>query len=190
MSEGHSMIIAIIIATILSIFSAAAAGDLQPAVRGDQRVTVEAPPPPSRWPSSFRAFDCAWVEAELVARDVKPRVVAFLVPTAEGESHCCPFIQGQDRTDADCNVTHIASPPPHHRGDTGLFMINVVHYKTTRGLACPKYTCVQDVLRLDIGMQFDVMLELYAKCGVKPWDAPYYGCSPDWPFNYPESEAL
>jgi hypothetical protein len=110
-------------------------------------------------------------------------VIAFLVPTAKGESHCCPFIVGQDRTDADCTVTHIAAGPPFHRSDTGLFMINGVHYKTTTGLACPKYTCNQDVLRLDIGMQFDVMLELYAECGQKPWNSPNYGCSPDWPFN-------
>jgi hypothetical protein len=41
------MIIAIIIATILSIFSAAAAGDLQPAERGRQIQVVAPPPPPT-----------------------------------------------------------------------------------------------------------------------------------------------
>ena len=62
-------------------------------------------------------------------------------------------------------------------------MINGVHYKTSRGLACPKYACSQDVLRYDIGMQFDIMLELYAKCGKRPWTAPNYGCAPDWPYS-------
>jgi hypothetical protein len=176
--------IVVIIATILAMISSAVGGDLQPAERGEQIVTV-APPttqPPPRWPTSFIAFDCAWVEAELVERQVKPYVVSFLLTTAKRESNCCPFIQGQDRTDPNCNVTHIAKGPPHHRSDTGLFMINGVHYKNTNGLACPKYTCNQDVLRLDIGMQFDVMLELYAECGVKPWDGPFFGCAPDWPF--------
>lgn len=183
------MIIAIIVSTVLALISAAANGDLQPAVRGEQRQVV-APPPPLEWPVSFVAFDCDWVEDELDDRDVRSDVKEFLMVMVERESSCCPFIQGQDRTDKDCNVTHVAAGPPYHRSDTGLFMINGVHYRTSQGLVCPKYTCSQDVLRYDIGMQFDVMLELYAECGVKPWDAPYYGCSPDWPFNYPESEAL
>lgn len=183
------MIIAIIIATVLSMFSSAAAGDLQPAVRGEQRRMVAPPPPPEpAWPTSFVAFECQWVEDKLHELSVKPRVIAFLVPTAKRESNCCPFIQGQDRTDANCNVTHVAAGPPHHRSDTGLFMINGIHYRTADGLACPEFTCSQDVLRMDIGMQFDVMLELYAECGQRPWTAPNYGCAPDWPFTYQRGE--
>ena len=177
-------IMLIIIATVLSLFSSAASGELQPAVRGEQ-IQVVAPPPPPEWPVSFIAFDCGWVQDELVDRNVKPDVVDFLMAMVERESACCPFIQGQDRTDANCNVTHIAPGPPHHRSDTGLFMINGVHYKTTAGLACPDYTCSQDVLRFDIGMQFDVMLELYAQCGRRPWTKPNYGCAPDWPYSDP-----
>jgi hypothetical protein len=180
------MIIDMLIALLISMLLGPVGGELQPAARGEQSVTV-APPtttaPPPRWPTSFKAFDCGWVEAELVARNVKPHVTAFMVRMAERESTCCPFIQGQDRTDADCNVTHIAAGPPHHRSDTGLFMINGVHWKTANGLACPEYTCDQDVLRNDIGMQFDVMLTLYGKCGRRPWTAPNYGCAPDWPYN-------
>ena len=169
-------IIAIIIATVLSLFSSAASGELQPAVR-----EVVAPPPPPEWPSSFEPFDCGWVQEELEARNVKPDVADFLMVMVERESGCCPFIQGGDRVDGDCRVTHVARWD--HRSDTGLFMINGVHYKTDDGLACPEYTCDQDVLRFDIGMQFDIMLELYAKCGRRPWTKPNYGCSPDWPYS-------
>ena len=169
-------IIAIIIATVLSLFSSAASGELQPAVR-----EVVAPPPPPEWPSSFEPFDCGWVQEELEARNVKPDVADFLMVMVERESACCPFIQGGDRVDGDCQVKHVARWD--HRSDTGLFMINGVHYKTDDGLACPEYTCDQDVLRFDIGMQFDIMLELYAKCGRRPWTKPNYGCSPDWPYS-------
>jgi hypothetical protein len=174
------MIIAIIIAAVLALFSSAADGNLQPAVRGRQ-IQVAAPPP--EWPSSFEPFDCGWVHDELVDRNVRPAVADFLMVMVERESQCCPFIQGGDRVDGDCQVTHVARWD--HRSDTGLFMINGVHYKTTAGLACPKSTCDQDVLRFDIGMQFDVMLELYAKCGRRPWTKPSYGCSPDWPYSDP-----
>jgi hypothetical protein len=178
--------IAIIFALIMTLLFGPAGGDLQPAKRGPVQ-TVEAAPatttPPPYWPTAFKAFDCGWVEAELVARNVRPDVIVFMLVMAERESNCCPFIQGQDRTDSNCNVTHIAKGPPYHRSDTGLFMINGVHYRTEAGLVCPEYTCDQNVLRTDIAMQFDVMLTLYAKCGKKPWTAPNYGCSADWPYN-------
>ena len=173
-------IMLIIIATVLSLFSSAASGELQPAVRGEQ-IQVVAPPPPPEWPVSFIAFDCGWIKEELEARNVKPDVADFLMVMVERESACCPFIQGGDRVDGNCNVTHVARWD--HRSDTGLFMINGVHYNTDDGIACPKYTCSQDVLRYDIGMQFDVMLELYAKCGRRPWTRPNYGCSPDLPYS-------
>tara|TARA_R110000772_G_scaffold223784_5_gene334371 strand:+ start:529 stop:1059 length:531 start_codon:yes stop_codon:yes gene_type:complete len=175
--------IEVIVALILALFSSASAagGNLQDAVRGEQ-IQVFAPPPPStapppRWPTSFTPFDCGWVQTELDARRVRPDVADFLMVVVVRESQCCPFIQGGDRVDGNCQVTHVARWD--HRSDTGLFMLNGVHYKTTAGLACPEYTCNQDVLRYDIGMQFDVMLELYAQCGRKPWTAPNYGCSPE-----------
>ena len=173
-------IIAIIIAAVLALFSSAADGNLQPAVRGRQIQVAAPPPPPPEWPSSFEPFDCGWVQDELVDRNVRQAVADFLMVMVERESQCCPFIQGGDRVDGDCQVTHVARWD--HRSDTGLFMINGVHYNTDDGFACPKYTCSQDVLRYDIGMQFDVMLELYAQCGRRPWTKPNYGCAPDWPY--------
>tara|TARA_B110000483_G_scaffold169308_1_gene200210 strand:- start:229 stop:786 length:558 start_codon:yes stop_codon:yes gene_type:complete len=176
-------IIAIIIAVItaiLSIFSSAATESLEPAERGRQVQVVAPPTPPPEWPTSFEPFDCGWVRDELVDRNVRPVVADFLMMMVERESQCCPFIQGGDRVDGNCQVTHVARWD--HRSDTGLFMINGVHYKTEKGMSCPEFTCDQDVLRRDIGMQFDVMLELYAECGERPWTAPSYGCSPDWPY--------
>jgi hypothetical protein len=173
--------IAIIIAFLIALLLGAAGGDLQPAVRGEQTQVVAPPPPPLEWPVSFIAFDCGWVQDEIESRNVRPDVAEFLMVMVERESQCCPFIQGGDRVDGNCQVTHVARWD--HRSDTGLFMINGVHYKTSRGMACPKYTCSQEVLRYDIGMQFDIMLELYAKCGRRPWTAPNYGCSPDWPYS-------
>lgn len=174
------MIIVIIIATILNLFSFAVNNNLQTAERGKQIQVVAPPPPPSKLPLSFAPFDCDWVQVELESRNVKPNVAKFLMVMVERESQCCPFIQGGDRVDSNCYVTHVARWD--HRSDTGLFMINGVHYKTFNGFVCPKYTCSQDVLRYDIEMQFDIMLELYAKCGKRPWTAPNYGCVPDWPY--------
>jgi hypothetical protein len=80
-------IIAIIIAAVLALFSSAADGGLQPAVRGEQIQVVAPPPPPEwpEWPVSFIAFDCGWVQEELVDRNVKPDVVDFLMAMVERE---------------------------------------------------------------------------------------------------------
>jgi hypothetical protein len=130
-----------------------------------------------RFPVAFKAFDCGWVTAELELRNVQPQWVAWMTNKASQESHCCPHIQGQDRTDADCNVTHVAKGPPFHRSDTGAFMLNGVHYKTTAGIFCPELTCSQSVLLADVGMQFDAMLMLLELCGKRPWTGPSYGCA-------------
>jgi|GEM_PF-5352310 len=127
-------------------------------------------------PSEFRYNECDWVGDELRRRNVAESWVQFMVGRARVESGCCPFVRGGDVVSANCELLYVGRRT--HRSDTGLFQLNGVHWKTPLGFMCPEFTCDQDTLLNDIGMQFDAMLVLLQDCGAKPWDKPTFGCRP------------
>jgi hypothetical protein len=133
-------------------------------------------------PSSFNYQDCSWLGPELISRNVRSDVASWLVAIAMRESGCCPNVRGGDVVDADCNVLKVIRF--NHRSDTGVFQLNGAHWKGGNTYFCANWgICDQESILMDIDLQIRMMLNLYSRCGERPWIAPNYGCSPRNPYN-------
>lgn len=143
----------------------------QPADRLDQATTTTLPP------ITFRHGDVSWLP-RLAAeagwpQDTWDRLAHIILRESGG----CPYRRGGDLVDADCNVVKVGWRT--NRSDTGLLMINGVHWKQDHpkyeGLVCKKMgVCDQETL-MDPVTNLKAGYLIYTVAGWAPWDPCQWG---------------
>ena len=161
--------IAVIVATVLALFSSAASGDLQPAERGEAKVVNPSPaPPPAPIAPVIVPGDCESVRAVFDWFDPSGASSAFFVD------------QGVAWRESRCGLDTINE----RTGDTGVVQINPTHNRagyfggTYFGdggwlFALHGLTTRHDTLNIEWA---NAAITLRQVCGNGPWHVGNFSC--------------
>ena len=120
----------------------------------------------------YRHGDCSWLPAVALQAGWSAEQIPQLLKISARESGCCPRRIGGQKVLPDCTPNGFAETT--HLSDSGLMMINGVHWKPEHaqydGLVCKQMRiCTQEPL-LDALTNLRAARLIYSRVGWSAWD--------------------
>jgi len=120
----------------------------------------------------YKHGDCSWLPAVALQAGWQPEQIPELQKISARESGCCPKRIGGQRVLPDCTPNGFAETT--HLSDSGLMMINGVHWKRDHsqydGLICKQMKiCTQEPL-LDPLTNLQAARLIFSRVGWSAWD--------------------